>query len=94
MRHAVGDMAARTHAAEAAVLRAAEAVVAAEVAPTRGADSDAGEQALLRTASLEVSNRHWRNARTVANHNPRAYKAAVVGGHLLAGEEPPTTGFF
>jgi alkylation response protein AidB-like acyl-CoA dehydrogenase len=23
--------------------------------------------------------RHWRNARTVANHNPRYYKVAVVG---------------
>jgi alkylation response protein AidB-like acyl-CoA dehydrogenase len=38
--------------------------------------------------------RHWRNARTVANHNPRAYKAAFVGRYLLTGEEPPTTGFF
>ncbi|MBM7517537.1 acyl-CoA dehydrogenase family protein [Nocardioides nitrophenolicus] len=38
--------------------------------------------------------RHWRNARTVANHNPRAWKAAVTGGWLLVGEEPPTTGLF
>jgi alkylation response protein AidB-like acyl-CoA dehydrogenase len=38
--------------------------------------------------------RHWRNARTVANHNPRDWKAAVVGGYYLAGEEPPTTGLF
>jgi alkylation response protein AidB-like acyl-CoA dehydrogenase len=38
--------------------------------------------------------RHWRNARTVANHNPRAYKAAAVGAHQLTGEEPPTSGLF
>jgi alkylation response protein AidB-like acyl-CoA dehydrogenase len=38
--------------------------------------------------------RHWRNARTVANHNPRAWKAAVVGGYRLADEEPPATGLF
>lgn len=38
--------------------------------------------------------RRWRNARTVANHNPRDWKAAVVGAHHLAGEEPPTTGLF
>lgn len=38
--------------------------------------------------------RHWRNARTVANHNPRNWKTAVVGGYLLAEEEPPTTGLF
>ncbi|GIG19980.1 acyl-CoA dehydrogenase [Cellulomonas chitinilytica] len=38
--------------------------------------------------------RHWRNARTVANHNPVAWKAAVVGAHLLTGELPPSTGLF
>ena len=38
--------------------------------------------------------RHWRNARTVANHNPRAYKAGVVGRFLLTGAEPPNSGFF
>jgi alkylation response protein AidB-like acyl-CoA dehydrogenase len=123
VRHAVGDMAARTYAAESAVLRAAEVVAAAESDP---ATPDLGEEARLLTASIEVSqahyaateaalsvsetlfdvggastaqrshnlDRHWRNARTVANHNPRAYKAAVVGAYLLAGEEPPTSGFF
>jgi alkylation response protein AidB-like acyl-CoA dehydrogenase len=123
VRHAVGDMAARTYTAEAAVLRAAEAVAAADPDP---AGADEGDQDRLLTASLEVSqahyaateaalavsqalfdvggastaqrshnlDRHWRNARTVANHNPRAYKAAFVGRYLLTGEEPPTTGFF
>lgn len=38
--------------------------------------------------------RHWRNARTVANHNPRQWKLAVAGGYHLAGDEPPTTGLF
>ncbi|MGW6278647.1 acyl-CoA dehydrogenase family protein [Kribbella sp. NPDC055071] len=38
--------------------------------------------------------RHWRNARTIANHNPRDWKAAYVGAHHLTGEEPPTTGLF
>ncbi|QIZ38874.1 acyl-CoA dehydrogenase family protein [Saccharopolyspora sp. ASAGF58] len=38
--------------------------------------------------------RHWRNARTVANHNPRQWKAAVAGAYHLIGEEPPTTGLF
>jgi alkylation response protein AidB-like acyl-CoA dehydrogenase len=36
--------------------------------------------------------RHWRNARTGANHNPRRWKAAVAGAYHLIGEEPPTTG--
>lgn len=38
--------------------------------------------------------RHWRNARTVANHNPRQWKAAVAGAYHLSGTEPPTTGLF
>ena len=29
--------------------------------------------------------RHWRNARTVASHNPARYKARIVGDHLLNG---------
>lgn len=38
--------------------------------------------------------RHWRNARTVANHNPRQWKLAVAGAFHLTGEDPPTTGLF
>lgn len=38
--------------------------------------------------------RHWRNARTVANHNPRQWKSAVAGAYHLTGEEPPTNGLF
>ncbi|ORA39287.1 acyl-CoA dehydrogenase family protein [Mycobacterium aquaticum] len=38
--------------------------------------------------------RHWRNARTAANHNPRQWKAAVAGAYHLTGEDPPTTGLF
>jgi alkylation response protein AidB-like acyl-CoA dehydrogenase len=38
--------------------------------------------------------RHWRNARTLATHNPAAYKARSVGQHLISGERLPLTGFF
>lgn len=38
--------------------------------------------------------RHWRNARTAANHNPRQWKQAVAGAYHLTGAEPPTTGLF
>jgi len=38
--------------------------------------------------------RHWRNARTIANHNPRDWKLAVSGAYHLTGEDPPTTGLF
>ncbi|GAB3396516.1 acyl-CoA dehydrogenase family protein [Humibacter soli] len=33
--------------------------------------------------------RHWRNARTVAQHNPTAFKARIVGDALVNGAEPP-----
>jgi alkylation response protein AidB-like acyl-CoA dehydrogenase len=32
--------------------------------------------------------RHWRNARTVASHNPRVYRARVVGDWHLNGTDP------
>ena len=38
--------------------------------------------------------RHWRNARTVANHNPRSHKAGVLGAWHLTGAEPPMSGLF
>lgn len=45
-----------------------------------------GASATSRTAGLD---RHWRNARTVASHNPRILKARVVGDHLTNGTPPP-----
>lgn len=33
--------------------------------------------------------RHWRNARTVASHNPVIYKARIVGDWHVNGTEPP-----
>ncbi|GAA3644272.1 acyl-CoA dehydrogenase family protein [Nonomuraea antimicrobica] len=50
-----------------------------------------GGSAVARRHNLD---RHWRNARTVANHNPRAWKAAVVGAHRLTGAQPPLNGLF
>ncbi|GAA1527501.1 acyl-CoA dehydrogenase family protein [Nocardioides humi] len=41
------------------------------------------------TALAKGLDRHWRNARTVASHNPRILKARVVGGHLVNGTPPP-----
>lgn len=46
------------------------------------------------TARKHNLDRHWRNARTVANHNPRHWKAAVVGAYRLKATEPPLSGLF
>ena len=44
-----------------------------------------GASALQEDARLD---RHWRNARTLASHNPVIYKARVVGDHALNGAQP------
>jgi alkylation response protein AidB-like acyl-CoA dehydrogenase len=41
-----------------------------------------GASALDRDRALD---RHWRNARTLASHNPARYKARDLGAHLLTG---------
>jgi alkylation response protein AidB-like acyl-CoA dehydrogenase len=38
--------------------------------------------------------RHWRNARTLAAHNPTPYKASAVGDHAINGTKLPANGFF
>ncbi|MDF0729491.1 acyl-CoA dehydrogenase family protein [Pseudomonas entomophila] len=62
------------------------ALKAAETVFDVGGASTAGRQHNL--------DRHWRNARTVANHNPRQWKAAVVGAWQLKGTRPPVSGLF
>lgn len=37
------------------------------------------------TSTDLLLDRHWRNARTVASHNPAKYRARLVGEHLLTG---------
>ncbi|WP_405394119.1 acyl-CoA dehydrogenase family protein [Microbispora hainanensis] len=84
---------ARAAGAEAAVTVAQTGVIAIEAA-LRAAEL------LFDVAGGSITNRdlgfdrHWRNARTVANHNPRQWKAAVAGAYHLTGEEPPTSGLF
>ena len=34
--------------------------------------------------------RHWRNARTLASHNPRIYKEPIIGDWLVNGANPVT----
>lgn len=45
-----------------------------------------GASAVKRDAGFD---RHWRNARTLASHNPRIYKERIVGDYAVNGEPPP-----
>jgi alkylation response protein AidB-like acyl-CoA dehydrogenase len=78
--------AASVEVAQAQFLAAEAAMKAAELVFDVGGGST--------TAREHNLDRHWRNARTVANHNPRHWKAAVVGAYRLTGAEPPTSGLF
>ncbi|MEV7692801.1 hypothetical protein AB0N73_05665 [Microbacterium sp. NPDC089189] len=54
-----------------------------EVVGDVAAASFAADAALA--AASHALDRHWRNARTLASHNPARYKARALGEHLLAG---------
>lgn len=41
------------------------------------------------TSTPKGLDRHWRNARTVASHNPRIFKAKVLGAFKVNGTPPP-----
>jgi alkylation response protein AidB-like acyl-CoA dehydrogenase len=72
--------------AQAQYVAAESALKAAELVFDVGGASTTG-----RAHNLD---RHWRNARTVSNHNPRHWKAAAVGAWQLKGTPPPTSGLF
>lgn len=72
--------------AQAQYIAAESALKAAELVFDVGGASTTG-----RGHNLD---RHWRNARTVANHNPRHWKASAVGSWQLKGTPPPTSGLF
>ena len=50
-----------------------------------------GASATERSVNLD---RHWRNARTIAAHNPASYKAQAIGALLVKGTPLPSKGFF
>ena len=50
-----------------------------------------GASATKRSNNLD---RHWRNARTLASHNPTSYKAMAVGAYAINGTPLPGKGFF
>jgi alkylation response protein AidB-like acyl-CoA dehydrogenase len=50
-----------------------------------------GASAAKSSANLD---RHWRNARTLASHNPSSYKARAIGDWVINGKPLPATGFF
>lgn len=90
---AEGDPALKDTAHHAAVLAAkAKLIVDGLVLQAGTAVFDlGGASSTLRTQNLD---RHWRNARTVASHNPALYKALALGKLAVHGEPLPDKDFF
>lgn len=78
----------------AASIAAAEAkVVTDEVASNlAGLLLDVGSGSAV--SAEKALDRHWRNLKVIAAHNPRIYKERVLGDHYLNGTLPPTGAFF
>ncbi|HWT39201.1 MAG TPA: acyl-CoA dehydrogenase family protein [Paraburkholderia sp.] len=78
----------------AATLAASEAkVVIDDLAPQiAGWLIDLGSGSVVsRVGALD---RHWRNIKVIASHNPRLYKERLLGENLLNRQLPPTGAFF
>jgi alkylation response protein AidB-like acyl-CoA dehydrogenase len=77
-----------------AALRAAKAKVVVDELALRAAGDlfDVGGGTAARQSSH--LDRHWRNIRTLAAHNPKTYKARAIGAHELTGEPLPNGAFF
>lgn len=80
-------------ALQAALLSAKAKIVVDELAIRSGGllFDAGGASATKRSDNLD---RHWRNARTLASHNPGTYKARAIGDYEVNGTPLPAKGFF
>jgi alkylation response protein AidB-like acyl-CoA dehydrogenase len=77
-----------------AALRSAKAKVVIDQLALQSATRlfDVGGASAARQATQ--LDRHWRNIRTIASHNPGLYKARVLGNYVINGVPLPTAAFF
>ena len=71
--------------AEVAVTQAQLVIIAAALRATTTVFDALGASGVSEERGLD---RHWRNARTLASHNPRVYKARILGDWLINGKDP------
>lgn len=71
--------------AEVAVTQAQLVIIDAALRATTTIFDALGSSGVSEERSLD---RHWRNARTLASHNPRVYKARILGDWLINGKDP------
>jgi alkylation response protein AidB-like acyl-CoA dehydrogenase len=71
-------------AAELSAVRAQVALIPLVLTAAGELFEVGGASATSETRRLD---RHWRNARTLASHNPAIYQARVIGDHVINGTE-------
>ncbi|MBR1203757.1 MULTISPECIES: acyl-CoA dehydrogenase family protein [unclassified Bradyrhizobium] len=88
-----GDPTAIDAAHKAALLSAKAKIVADELAIRSGSllFDVGGASATEKATNFD---RHWRNARTLASHNPNTFKARSIGQYEISGTPLPAKGFF
>ncbi|MET0699320.1 MAG: acyl-CoA dehydrogenase family protein [Mycobacterium sp.] len=85
LSHEDGAARDRLITAEVAVSQAQLVIIAAALQATTTIFDALGASGVSEELALD---RHWRNARTLASHNPRVYKARVLGDWLINGVDP------
>jgi alkylation response protein AidB-like acyl-CoA dehydrogenase len=80
--------------AHEASLQAAAAKVVVDALGQKAASQifDVGGASVVRQTHL--LDRHWRNIRTLASHNPTSYKAQAIGAYHVRGKRLPGGGYF
>lgn len=84
-----GDAEAERQANVHAELESAQAQVAAVELVLRATSDLFNTLGASATSVAKQLDRHWRNARTAASHNPVIYKERIVGDWLVNAVEPP-----
>lgn len=77
------------HATEQAELEATAAQITVSRLVLESASNLFDALGASATSTSRALDRHWRNARTVASHNPRLFKARVLGAYDVNGTPPP-----
>lgn len=72
-----------------AELETAQAQVIITELATRATSDIFDALAASGTSTKKNLDRHWRNARTAASHNPWVFKARIVGDYAVNGTNPP-----
>lgn len=88
------DLGAYERAAHEGSLRATKAKIVVDALVLQAATAVFDVGGASSTQREHNLDRHWRNARTIASHNPAHYKAIAVGRYELSGTELPRRGFF